>query len=137
MTRPQPRGIRNNNPGNIRASDLFRWRGQDGADSDGFARFDLAVFGIRAMAILIRSYVEYHHVSCITSLIDRWDFADHIVRGDYAQVVAHECAVDPTAPCDLLDMRICLIRGMIRFENGVMPYSDDTIIAGVDLSKIR
>jgi hypothetical protein len=47
----KPRGVRNNNPGNIRPSLAYVWRGQIAIDSGGYVIFDTAEHGIRAVAV--------------------------------------------------------------------------------------
>jgi hypothetical protein len=44
-----PRGIRNNNPGNLEYSAGINWVGQVGADSGGYLIFDTAEHGARAL----------------------------------------------------------------------------------------
>ena len=51
-----PRGIRNNNPGNIKWSALNQWRGQVAPDADGFCRFNTMGDGIRAAFHLMNTY---------------------------------------------------------------------------------
>lgn len=55
-----PRGIRNNNPGNIEINAGNRWRGKVPIDynTDGrFEQFESFVYGVRAMIVLIRNYI--------------------------------------------------------------------------------
>lgn len=44
------RGLRNNNPGNLRATTI-KWKGSSGQDSAGFVIFSSLDYGIRAMLI--------------------------------------------------------------------------------------
>ena len=50
-----PRGIRNNNPGNIEFSKRNNWTGQVGSDGR-FAQFSDMKFGIRALTKLLANY---------------------------------------------------------------------------------
>ncbi len=56
MSNAQPRGVVNNNPGNIRGSSRFKWNGEVGRDDKDFAKFESVEYGFRAMAKLITNY---------------------------------------------------------------------------------
>jgi len=83
-----PRGIRNNNPGNIRRSD-DQWRGlaADQTDAD-FFRFAEPRFGIRAMARILQVYQEHHGLRTIREIINRWAPSVENPTGDYVTAVA-------------------------------------------------
>lgn len=51
-----PRGIRNNNPLNIKYNAGNNWKGQIGKDSGGFVVFASPVFGFRAAYKILKSY---------------------------------------------------------------------------------
>lgn len=53
----EPRGIRNNNPGNIKkTSDKWEGLNADQSKDDTFCQFSDAKYGIRAMAKLLYKY---------------------------------------------------------------------------------
>ena len=52
-TATAPRGIRNNNGGNIRWDGVTDWQGMTGADAQGFVIFSDPVYGVRAMAKIL------------------------------------------------------------------------------------
>lgn len=65
------RGIRNNNPGNIRRSE--GWRGLCLCQKDvSFCQFKTMEWGIRALIITLRSYVRLHHLQYVPQMINRW-----------------------------------------------------------------
>jgi len=64
-----PRGLRNNNPGNIRASDP--WQGMIGTDPAGFAVFKDISWGIRAMAKDLTSKINNGY-DTLQEIIYRW-----------------------------------------------------------------
>ena len=132
-----PRGIRNNNPGNIRFNERFIWRGQSGQDSEHFLQFTDALHGIRAMALLLGDYVEYHGIRSIRALIERWAPYPLYRVGPYADYVARACLVDPTERIHLLGYALCIITSMIQFENGENPYSAVLIQKAINLSHIH
>lgn len=63
-----PIGLRNNNPGNLRPGD--NWRGMIG-ENGGFIVFEDVSFGIRAMAIDLRTKIGKGY-NTITKIITRW-----------------------------------------------------------------
>lgn len=52
-----PRGLRDNNPGNIRPSTKYTWNGQTGVEN-GYCIFIDMEHGLRAMAIDLRSKIN-------------------------------------------------------------------------------
>ena len=67
-----PRGIRNRNPGNIRKSG-DRWKGLAPLQSDpAFFIFETPLWGIRAMATILRNYQRRHGLKSLVQIIGRW-----------------------------------------------------------------
>ena len=72
------RGIRNNNPLNIRRVAGQRWKGEilpsiQGGDGGGsFVRFETIEWGIRAAFVLLRTYSIKYKANCIQDIISRW-----------------------------------------------------------------
>ena len=72
------RGIRNNNPLNIRRVAGQRWKGEilpsiQGGDGGGsFVRFESIEYGIRAAFVLFRTYAIKYKANCIQDIISRW-----------------------------------------------------------------
>lgn len=67
-----PRGLRNNNPLNIRRS-ANKWKGKlvDGKDPD-FETFSSIEFGIRAAVVIMRTYIRKYHADTPRLIIRRW-----------------------------------------------------------------
>lgn len=71
---PLPRGLRNNNPLNLRISGID-WRGKVplSLNTDGsFEQFDNLQHGIRAALINLRTYIKRHRVNTPQAIIQRW-----------------------------------------------------------------
>lgn len=67
------RGIRNNNPGNIRRGEDWKGLVRDGQDTDeAFCRFVAPEYGIRAMVLILRRYRQKHNLNTISEIIRRW-----------------------------------------------------------------
>lgn len=133
----EPRGIRNNNPGNIRSSSTFVWRGQSGADRDGFCKFDAAVWGIRAICLLWTAYQEHHNCKTLRDYISRWAPTSENDTTAYVWNVAHSLGVDPDAPLDIHAEAPNIVAAIIRYENGEQPYTLENIRRGLTLANER
>lgn len=116
-----PRGIRNNNPGNIEdgtfAKALPGYKGSDGR----FAIFESPEHGLQAMDTLLTSYGR-RGLKTVNDVISRWaPSADGNNVSAYAQFVAN--GGDPNAPIDLAnpEVRRTVATRMAQFENGQPP----------------
>lgn len=67
-----PRGIRNNNPLNIRKSGIA-WQGKVTAGTDpDFEQFTHLKYGLRAAIVNIRTYIRRDHLDTIRQIVTRW-----------------------------------------------------------------
>lgn len=131
-----PRGIRNRNPGNIRRSG-DRWQGLAPAQPDlDFFVFESPLWGIRAMAKILRNYQRRYGLRTINQIIGRWAPAVENDTAAYAAAVAKAMRVGTGQRLDLADAATLrdLIAAIIRHENGVQPYDLDTIETAIDLT---
>jgi len=128
-----PRGIRNNNPGNIRRTGTD-WQGLAERQTDPeYLRFRGPVWGIRAMARTLKTYRDRHGLQTVNGIIKRWaPKADSNPTAAYAQHIADRLGVAGNEPLawDAGQVRE-LIKGIIQFENGTQPYTDTTIRQGI------
>jgi hypothetical protein len=127
VTDDLPRGIRNNNPGNIIWLQSNHWRGQTGSDGT-FCIFDTAINGIRAATIILRHYKG----NTIRSIISRWSATD---QAAYIKNVSDHLK---TKPDDYIDpsnvwTMLGIVEAIIVQENGKIYYDPTTIRAGVDM----
>jgi hypothetical protein len=128
------RGERNNNPGNIRHVAGVTWQGQSATQTDAaFVQFDDPVYGIRAIARILLSY-EREGIHTIEDAIDRWAPPNENNSAAYVKAVAEDCDISPDAMISLTSYLPCLIKGIIRHENGEQPYTDDQINRGIALA---
>ena len=66
-----PRGIRNNNPLNIRIGN--KWLGEVPCPTDNqFEQFTKMEYGVRAGFLLIKRYIERYHLNTIFLIVSRW-----------------------------------------------------------------
>lgn len=151
-----PRGIRLNNPGNIRVGD--KWQGlMDPANmttaqkrEKEFCVFAEPKWGIRALARLLIAYKDKHGLNTVAGIINRWapPKGKSPTKGAYTQntsgYIAHVCALTGFGPDEVVDvyryevMRP-LVEAIMLHENGVkeLPYDDLTIREGLRLAGIE
>lgn len=74
----RPRGVRNNNPGNLDFDPRVPWQGQLGLEIPRpgivgrFARFDTPANGIRALCKVLIAYQQYHGLYSLAEMCRRW-----------------------------------------------------------------
>lgn len=142
MSNTTPRGIRNNNPGNIRDGN-DKWQGlvavQDDHDVD-FAVFKDPTWGIRALASTLVTYQDKHKLRSIRGIINRWAPPVENNTTAYVNAVAMAVGVAADEMIDLHKYAIMrpLVEAIIRHENGKGPkdnantwYDSATIDSGL------
>lgn len=133
-----PRGIRNNNPGNIRHSKV-RWVGEadDQPDAD-FVTFSAPEYGIRAICRTLISYQTDDGCKTIRQLIERWAPPNENNTAAYVSAVSVACGCGPDDPVNVRQASIMspLIWAIIRQENGQQPYPSSLIAGAMTLAGI-
>ena len=134
------RGIRNNNPGNIRLTRID-WDGKvpNNDNTDGeFEQFESPFFGIRAMARNLKSYRE-RGIDSIGQIVTTWapangiDNAGNKYQNDteaYVNTIVSATGINPDRQLKESEMP-AVIGAMIKHENGGQPYSAAMIKDGV------
>lgn len=121
MAKKMPRGIRNNNPGNIERN-KDRWLGMsaDQSSDTRFLVFDTPEAGIRALMRILINYQERHKITTLREAINRWAPPSENNSSAYVQHVSRLTGFDPDEPLDFLDreINVALARAIVRHENG-------------------
>lgn len=129
----EPRGIRNNNPGNIRAVAGVNWQGQTGVDDAGFCTFDTAHNGLRALAKVLLNYETKHGLRTVRQIIERYAPPTENNTPAYEEAVAKAAGVGLD---DVLDddagVFDAMVAGIVQHENGTQPYEAADIEAAVN-----
>ena len=127
------RGIRNNNPGNIRRSN-DDWDGLALVQSDpDFFRFSSAKYGIRAMAKLLLNYQNIYGKRSVEQIISRWAPSNENNTDAYINSVANALGVHPNENISGYVYLPGLINAIIKHENGMNPYAMEKIYEAIDL----
>ncbi|EPN6932282.1 hypothetical protein ACT2YA_001945 [Klebsiella variicola] len=127
-----PRGVRNNNPGNLEASSSNPWIGQTGSDGR-FAKFETPEHGIRALGRNLISY-QRQGIDTVGEVINRWaPPSDNNDTAAYIKAVCAQLGVTANQPLDASnpDTLQALCAAIIKHENGSQPYSQDQLSTGV------
>ncbi len=127
-----PRGVRNNNPGNLEASSSNPWIGQTGSDGR-FAKFETPEHGIRALGRNLISY-QRQGIDTVGEIINRWaPPSDNNDTAAYIKAVSAQLGVTANQPLDASnpDTLQALCAAIIKHENGTQPYSPDQLSTGV------
>jgi hypothetical protein len=127
------RGLKNRNPGNLRANPRVHWQGQVAVDGKDFVVFGDDVDGLRAAIIDLHTHYVRDHETSILALIAAYAPPVENDTKAYAAFVAGRLGVDPLAAITF-DRRTAteLIGAIVKIEQGVQPYDDVTISAGVE-----
>jgi len=126
-----PRGIRNNNPGNIRHGD--NWQGMKENQTDkSFVQFESPKYGIRAMAKVLDSY-RLRGVVYLVDIISTWAPPSENDTLAYVESVEQKTGIYSNQRVRR-DQYPKVISAMIKHENGFNPYSMSTIEAGIALA---
>ena len=139
-----PRGVRNNNPGNIELGDPWQGLGPVNERTDPrFAQFVSPAYGIRALARTLITYQDKHNIRTVTGAINRWAPPVENDTGAYVRAVQKAVGGDIV---DMHDYRYLrpLVEAIIRHENGVGPlknantwYDSDAVDEGLRLAGVR
>lgn len=144
MSKNLPRGIRNNNPGNIEWGDP--WQGLVSSDKrtdKRFCQFVSPAYGVRAMVRTLITYQDKHGIKTVSGAINRWAPPVENDTASYIRAVQHAVGGDFI---DMHDYKYIkpLVESIIKHENGVgglkTPntwYSDDVINEGLRLAGVR
>lgn len=138
----KPRGIRNNNPGNIDFNPRNEWLGQSGIEDGAgarFATFSSAVYGIRAIARLLITYQERHKLLTVYQILNRYAPAKENDTGSYINAVATKLGVSQHDRISVRnkDVMFDLVSAIIKHENGIQPYSDTVINEALKLAGVK
>ena len=136
----RPRGIRNNNPGNIEDNGTA-WLGLVPADQKGaeerFCVFQEPVYGIRAMARILLTYQSKHNLMTLRAMISRWAPPSENDTEAYIAHVADACGRSADEAIDLSTDKLrfeSLVATIIRHENGIQPYNWQDITCGCQMA---
>lgn len=128
------RGLRNNNPGNLRLS-KDKWQGLKAVQTDKeFFQFETMAHGYRALIRTLQNYRKLHKCQTIADFISRYAPKIENNTAGYIQRVCREMQVPTTYVPDVNDKAtMCNFAAAIsQVENGVPAVMAD-VCAGWEL----
>ena len=134
MKKVQPRGIRNNNPLNIRIGNT--WLGERPNPTDpAFEEFVTMEYGIRAAFLILRRYIRRYKKNTISSIVSTWAPSSENNTLKYIDRVAQMTHLSPDDPIDYYDRdTMCkLVAAMAQVECG-QPIDEAKIIKAYDMA---
>lgn len=120
----EPRGIRNNNPLNIRKGN--NWKGERQNQTDkSFEEFVSMEYGIRAGFVLLRNYITGYSgkttpFDTVRKIVKRWAPPSENATQKYIDFVAKDMNVSPDTKLSFKDKKtmVSLVNAMIFVECG-------------------
>ena len=95
-----PRGIRNNNPLNIRRTAKDQWKGLRAQQTDAsFCQFERLEYGWRAaFYLLTRTYYHKYRLYTIRMIISKWAPPNENLTSTYVENVSRLTGIGPDEP---------------------------------------
>lgn len=114
------RGIRNNNPLNIRRGS--NWLGLSKHQTDpSFCQFDSITYGLRAGLIIIRTYMHRYNLNTIHGIVSRWAPPSENDTDAYMKSVSSMMHLHALQTFDFGDRGriVALVSAMCKVETGI------------------
>lgn len=131
---PIPRGIRNNNPLNIRIGNV--WLGEVPNPTDpSFEQFVSMEYGLRAAFVLLRRYIRHYHRTTIPDILAAWAPSSENNTVSYVDTVCQLAHLSPMQELRFEDKHamVQLIQAMCQVEVGTR-INQKTIEKAYDLA---
>ena len=136
MEREIPRGIRNNNPLNIKRNKIV-WQGQRATQSDKtFVQFETAAMGYRAAFMILYNYINGHGWVSIDSIIKHWAPSSENNTERYINTVVRLSKIDrhKFLMFEQVVLMCDLVRAMAIVENGYGWVDEEDLQKGYELA---
>ncbi len=130
----KPRGLRNNNPLNIRRNST-RWQGLSEVQKDSeFFTFVAPEWGYRAALRTLQNYRRVHGLTTLRAWISRWAPPTENVTEAYIAFVCSRAGLPDSVEPNIENRVIMcnIVAAMSHFENGV-PANLKDVIKGWEL----
>ncbi|WP_077396398.1 structural protein P5 [Bombella intestini] len=120
-----PRGIRNNNPGNLNFAHQAGAVLEPGPNAR-FARFPTAEAGLEALRDQLTRYIVRDGIDTVAGIISKWAPPTENNTAAYIRGVAHALGTEPDDRLGQPNPRLIesMMNAIILFENGQNPYGD-------------
>jgi hypothetical protein len=121
MRTQKPRGLRNNNPGNIRKNNIVYQGEVVSSNDETFKQFTTMAYGYRAIFVVLHTYQRKYGINTIADIIVRYAPAIENHTTEYIRAVSEASGVPATIHITTTnsDIMIPIVSAMSRVENGV------------------
>lgn len=131
----KPRGVRNNNPGNIRKSS-DQWQGQVTGFDVAFVAFDTPENGFRAMAKILLNYYRVYRLRTLRDIITRWAPPSENDTRNYVAYVAGQTGINADFIMSekfFMQQLPDIMQAMVKMEQGSFAkyYSLSQVTTGI------
>lgn len=118
MTRPNTRGVRNNNPLNIRIGNTWLGEVPNPTDSE-FEQFVSITYGLRASFCILRRYINRYHRNTVEKIISTWAPSNENHTSLYIGYVCSKLNIEPNKVLEYSDTEtmVKLVQAMAKFES--------------------
>lgn len=126
------RGIRNNNPGNLRKTN-DKWQGMNGNDSEGYLTFESPQAGLRALVVNLVNQDKLHGLKTINDIMGKYAPPEENDTASYIKFVSERVGVAPDKEINFDDPEVMskFTNAVITMENGGNPYSAEMVDGAV------
>ena len=130
MTRPNTRGVRNNNPLNIRIGNNWLGEVPNPTDSE-FEQFVSITYGLRAGFCILRRYINRYQRDTVEKIISTWAPANENHTSLYIGYVCSKLDVEPDKVLEYSDTEtmVKLVKAMAKFESACDLKTEDILKA--------
>lgn len=129
-----PRGIRNNNPMNIRIGNT--WLGElNNPTETEFEQFTAMEYGLRAAFVILRRYIRRYKLNTVELIVSRWAPNNENDTKAYISAVCNRTGFNPDEVIDYADRdkMVKLVQAMCHHECG-QSVDETKIRKGYDLA---
>ncbi len=134
-----PRGIRNNNPGNLRIANN-NWQGKIpvSENTDGeFEQFEAMPYGVRALVKTVSTYIRNVPNITLRGIIERYAPSSENNTIAYVNSVASYMSMGTEQPAKdwfyQIDFLTAFVKAIIKHENGRM-ISESDVTKGIEMT---
>ena len=115
---PETLANKNFNPLNVKVSyNGQTWKGQIGKDKFNHVIFESWEYGIRAGALVLRSYAIRHNINTIDGIVERFCTSSH--KHKYKKFLSNRLGLGINEKFNMMHRLPELLRAMVRYESGV------------------
>ena len=129
-----PRGLRNNNPLNIRIGNT--WLGERVHPTDDeFEEFVSLAYGVRAAFVILRRYIRRYKLNTVRLIVERWAPRTENETEKYIQFVCKDTGLMPDTAIQYQDKdTMCKIVGAMAFIECGQRIEVSEIVKGYSLA---